>query len=240
MQSFKQYVTTSKRQDALMEDLSEVMKNCFVFYFAVEVKGYTSKLSKVLKKKFNNDTFERLKHANIDFYNSNLESYGHANGEWTVADLTVWIEITKSYSNNDIIQLADKIIDILQQNEVYSVEDRNQRDTPFFPVVTLNDQMSDNISIDAGQVLISGRKIKSLHNIHKFLRSANEIHVFQSDQITSSVLGLLQVKKVDRIAYREVEAPWLEIIIDAFKKRENLLDVQDHLIDAGLQNYAKL
>jgi hypothetical protein len=102
--------------------------------------------------------------------------------------------------------------------------------------------------------LFGGNLFESLHDIHKHIKQVDGSLYFVSQYsymkrscpIKSAVLGLLQIKGLQTVTLtdtrdKEHELYKVQEIINTFLKTpDKMLECQDALIDAGLEEYAKL
>jgi hypothetical protein len=84
-------------------------------------------------------------------------------------------------------------------------------------------------------------KNKSLQNIHKICPSLESLNV-NSDTIKSHALCVLKLKDLNEItvSWNPSTEKWARIINKHLKNGRNIFDCQSDLIDAGLDEYAKL
>jgi hypothetical protein len=90
-----------------------------------------------------------------------------------------------------------------------------------------------------GDCRCSNNKITSLHNIHKIFDSiSGEFHL-SGNPIKECVLGLLKIKKLNMVYIDNYK---VEHIINKYLARDeiDIVECQSELIEAGLDEYAKL
>jgi hypothetical protein len=79
----------------------------------------------------------------------------------------------------------------------------------------------------------------SLHNIHKIISSPHII-IDVPRQVKDSVLGLLLIKKLEKLEEGRFIDKWCGIVIKHFNIDKDMLECQEELITNGLRQYAKL
>lgn len=80
-------------------------------------------------------------------------------------------------------------------------------------------------------------RLTSLHNIHKQITMC-KLMDFANNPIKSHVLGLLKIKGLDIVMFNNVSG--LEKIISKYLPEGDLIECQQELIEAGLEEYAQL
>ncbi len=93
-----------------------------------------------------------------------------------------------------------------------------------------------------GDVSIQGDKLESLHDLQKHLTGVNGyLNIF--GPLKSSILPILQIKHLKGFVLNiddKKTSDKLEEILKKYLPNGDILDCQDELIDAGLEEYAKL
>lgn len=83
--------------------------------------------------------------------------------------------------------------------------------------------------------------LTSLQNIHKMITEINGDFYCHKNKITSHVLGLLLIPGIKNIVASVDEFSWVKILNRYLGKgRKGMLDCQNELIEAGLEEYAQL
>ncbi len=97
----------------------------------------------------------------------------------------------------------------------------------------------DNIALNFS---ISGDKENSFHDIHKAIDTKDlRICVHSSHKITSSVLGLLKMPRLQNLMYIMDPVPeWFNIVHKHFEGEKDLVACQRELIEKDLDEYAEL
>ena len=84
----------------------------------------------------------------------------------------------------------------------------------------------------------------SLKGIDKHFTEVHGKIYFDANKIKSNVLGVVKIKGVTEIStsadYRKIHGWKLEEILNKYLRTGDIFDCQDELIDAGLEEYAKL
>ena len=88
-----------------------------------------------------------------------------------------------------------------------------------------------------GNFNCQGNKLTSLKDIHKQIKSIGETLYLSGNPIKSHVLGLLKIKRLKSV---ELDNKEVEKILNKYLPEGDLLDCQEELIDAGLDEYAQL
>lgn len=146
------------------------------------------------------------------------------------------------YSLKDLDDINDQFQDIV--GEYVGCVYVNQNATIIHPTIVIERELPDDIKIEADEVTINMReKGSSLKDIHKKL-SCKMIRMFAWENISSNVLGLLQVKGLVKLEYnKERESfglKWLEIIKRHLQGDKDVMECREELIAAGFKDYAKL
>jgi hypothetical protein len=104
----------------------------------------------------------------------------------------------------------------------------------------------DHVARDIGKSFsIMNTNITSLHNIHKHIDSIGQTFYINA-RVTDSVLGLLKIKDIVDVFIlgQQHEVTDLKQVVKILNKHlqgdRNIFDCQSELIDAGLDDYAKL
>jgi hypothetical protein len=88
-----------------------------------------------------------------------------------------------------------------------------------------------------GDFLCQNNRLTSLKDIHKQIKKMNGIFSAASNPIKSHVLGLLLIKGIIKVRLDNKE---VEAIINRYLGTGDIFSAQEELIDAGLEEYAKL
>ena len=80
-------------------------------------------------------------------------------------------------------------------------------------------------------------KLTSLSNIHKYIKEVNGYINFLNNPIKSSVLGLVKIKGLTNVIFDNKK---LEKIMNKYLPLGDILDCQEELIEAGLEEFAEL
>ena len=101
-----------------------------------------------------------------------------------------------------------------------------------------------------GNLNIIDTDIHSFHDFHKTVKftesraeGAGDLVLFdgsKQQEIAECSLNLMLVKGLKYITFNNTKAPWFKIIEDGIKDKDDILDVQDKLIDAGFERQARL
>lgn len=103
-----------------------------------------------------------------------------------------------------------------------------------------------------GNLNIVDTDIHSFHDFHKVVKFTESKggHGLNGDlvlcngskhqEITECSLNLMLVKGLNTITFIDSIAPWFAIIENGIRDKEDILDVQDKLIDAGFEKQARL
>jgi hypothetical protein len=92
-------------------------------------------------------------------------------------------------------------------------------------------------AIVKGDIILCGKEISSLHDIHKILNEVDGFIHLQDNPIKSDALSLLKIKKLKGV-YLDNKA--LQEIINKYLPEGDLLDCLEDLIEADLSDYATL
>ncbi len=100
----------------------------------------------------------------------------------------------------------------------------------------------DDIECSISEDLIgTGNKIQSLHNIHKHLKAVNGKLFLRNNPLSSHILGVLLIEGCTEII---IDNKDVQNIVNSYlpnkKGREAIFDCQDELINAGFEEYAQL
>jgi hypothetical protein len=87
-----------------------------------------------------------------------------------------------------------------------------------------------------GVLNCSNNKITNLHDIHKYLKICNFINI-TSNPIESHILSLLKVRGLKMVLISDSK---ISSIINKYLPLGDIFDCQAELIEAGLEEYAKL
>jgi hypothetical protein len=88
-----------------------------------------------------------------------------------------------------------------------------------------------------GDFEASDNMFTSLHNIHKIVKTINGELDLMRNPIKSSVLGLLKIKNLDRVL---LDNDKVRRIINKYLPEGDIVECQSELIEAGLDEFAKL
>ena len=99
-------------------------------------------------------------------------------------------------------------------------------------------EVIDYVPKKMGYAIFDFCPIKNLHNIHKVIKSCPIISL-RGCPLTSHVLGLLKIKKLDSVKLAASLEP-LEKIINKYLPEGDILECQQELIEAGFEEYAQL
>lgn len=92
----------------------------------------------------------------------------------------------------------------------------------------------------------SENNFSTFHNIHKYILEAERLS-FNANGVSSSILGLLLISKLNSIFYNNSQNEDMVKAMSILRKylpnnngRQTVIDCQKELIEAGLQEFAKL
>jgi hypothetical protein len=96
-----------------------------------------------------------------------------------------------------------------------------------------------------GDIEMTGNRITSLQDIHKHIKECRGILECDTENITGHVLGLLMIKGLKGLRHPKSSKPpqWVRIIHKYLVEGNQdgaIYDAQEELIEAGLEEYAKL
>jgi hypothetical protein len=93
-------------------------------------------------------------------------------------------------------------------------------------------------SVVKGVFNCSYNKLKSLAGIHKIIKEIHGIAYFRNNPIKSNVLGLMRIKGLTKVYLDNKQV--MGILNKYLKGDRDIIKCQSELLDAGLEEYAKL
>ena len=229
MQSFKEYL--AEGNEHWVEPVRPVM-----LQLKLRGDGYISakygdrdklfQLNKIIIRELN----ERCEKANIP----KVKEVYHFSVDRVTFHLA--LEPNTHYTKSQLDTIEVKFIEIANEYEVYN--NNFQTVTSEMPAVVLEENFDRSTTVEVKHVILE-ETVRSLHDIHKVILSANQISMGDSSYIERNVLGLLKIKNAITL-YASVKSKWFDIVLEHFKSGKNVLACQEDLIDAGLKDYAEL
>ena len=93
-------------------------------------------------------------------------------------------------------------------------------------------------SVVSGYFSCPNNKLTSLAGIHKIIKEIHGAAYFRSNPIKSSVLGLMRIKGLTKVFLDNKQV--MDILNKYLEGDRDIIKCQSELLDAGLEEYAKL
>ena len=145
---------------------------------------------------------------------------------------------TDNFSASHIDQVASQMIKWLQKvlEKTFHIEHST--------FLCFRNKLSEDIRSDYDRIefYLPHSKPFTLANIDKHLPAAKIISIENPEKIIGNVLGLLKIKSLQQVSWvgHGSMPKWIGIINDHLDGDRDILQCQEDLIDAGLQQYARL
>jgi hypothetical protein len=159
----------------------------------------------------------------------------------------VRLELSKSYSKQELFKISHEYIDYLQKITDIKFEKASD---DWYPTIVIRNTLPSNLVFGTSKLVMnfSNASNVSLSGIHKQIKEFDRIAIYGSENISSSVLGLILLnehteKKIFFLNIAEGDEKikkWVDIVEKALSQNDDILDVQEELITNGYRHLAKL
>jgi hypothetical protein len=157
------------------------------------------------------------------------------------------LELSKSYSKQELFKISHEYIDYLQKITDIKFEKASD---DWYPTIVIRNTLPSNLVFGTSKLVMnfSDASNVSLSGIQKQIKEFDRIAIYGSENISSSVLGLILLnnhteKKIFFLNIGEGDKKtkkWVDIVEKGLSSNGDILDVQEELITNGYRHLAKL
>jgi len=206
-----------------------------------------------IRELFENDNKSQIDEFLASYWRGNWEVPPYELNSKGEIDIDLFIQVSPRITTRGMSKKITKLplfIKFGTASKGFSIAQNELTTLVGCPHTVINDFYANENSLDSfegapkditGFADFDCNKFTSLHNIHKHITRITGNIRLEDNILTSSVLGLLMIKELKRA---KLDNAHLETIINKYlpNTRGNtaVMECQRELIDAGLEEYAKL